>query len=96
MNKLTKYEQETTINYNREEKVAYIYTCDASLQRHLEGKLRLKSVKDNGFGGKEYVIDKKCIRKPMFKRLVSEDTRKAQAERLAVMRSGDKISGRVA
>jgi hypothetical protein len=33
-------------------------------QRHLEKKLGLKPVMDNGFGGKEYKIEKKRIRPP--------------------------------
>ena len=39
---LTNYEKETTINFNKEEKVAYIFTCEKTWQKHLEGKLGLK------------------------------------------------------
>ena len=34
--KLTKYEQETIINYNQEEDMAQIYTCDRNLIRKIE------------------------------------------------------------
>ena len=53
---LTNYEQETIINFNKAEEVAYIFTYEKSGQRHLEKKLGLKPLYDNGFGGKEYKI----------------------------------------
>ena len=51
--KLTNYEQETIINFNKEEDIAHIFTYEKTWQKHLEGKLGLKPVMDNGFGGKE-------------------------------------------
>lgn len=92
MENLTKYEQETVISFNREEKVACIFTYEKKWQRRLEGRMGLKPVKDNGYGGKEYVIDKKRIRMPMQKRLMSEDERKVRSEALAVIRSRVKNS----
>ena len=81
---LTNYEQETIINFNKEEKVAYIFTYEKTWQQHLEKKLGLKPVKDNGFGGKEYVIDKKRISKPRMpgKRTLTAEQRKAIGDRL--------------
>lgn len=32
---MSRYEQETIINYNQEEDLAEVYTCDKSLQRRL-------------------------------------------------------------
>lgn len=73
MNKhLTDYEQETIINFNKEEKVAYIFTYEKSWQRFLENKLGLKPVKDNGFGGKEYILEKYLIRLPAKKQIRTE------------------------
>ena len=51
---LTNYEQETIINFNKAEEVAYIFTYEKSGQRHLEKKLGLKPLWDSGFGGREY------------------------------------------
>lgn len=40
---LSRYEQETTISYNNEEKTAIIYTCDKSLIRKLDEMARKDS-----------------------------------------------------
>ncbi|GAI84042.1 unnamed protein product, partial [marine sediment metagenome] len=40
--RLTKYEQETIINLNEGEDVAYIYTCNKSWITHFEKVLELK------------------------------------------------------
>ena len=48
---LTNYEQETIINFNKAEEVAYIFTYEKSGQRHLEKKLGLKPLYVYGFGG---------------------------------------------
>ena len=37
--KLTKYEQETIINYNQEEDMAQIYTCDKNLIRKIDAHI---------------------------------------------------------
>ena len=65
-NHLTKYEQETILNYNREEQDAAIYTHDPKLKRRLAEfaskhpeVARLES--RNGFGGETYVIDKRRV-----------------------------------
>ncbi|MFC1866309.1 hypothetical protein ACFLYB_06320 [Chloroflexota bacterium] len=51
---LTGYEQENIINFNKTEDMAYILTYEKAWQKHLEGRLGLKPVLDNGFGGKEF------------------------------------------
>ena len=61
---LTSYEKETIINFNKADDVAYIFTYEKSWQKHLEGKLDLKPVMDNGFGGKEYELPKSRIKPP--------------------------------
>lgn len=83
-------EQETIINFNKEEKIAYILTYDKSWQKHLEKKLGLTPVKDNGFGGKEYVIDKKRIKMPRAVGHVSDKQRKRLSDNLSKARLSKK------
>jgi hypothetical protein len=73
MVRLSGYEQETIINFNKEEKMAWIFTYDKTWQKHLEDKLGLKPIMDNGFGGKEYQIDKKRITMPRTPRKLSQE-----------------------
>ena len=87
---LSAYEQETIINFNKEEKIAYIFTYEKTWQKHLERKLGLKPVMDNGFGGKEYQLPKGLIPMPRAKRQYSEQTRKKMAARLARIRGKQK------
>jgi len=54
---LSNYEQETIINFNKDEAIARIFTYEKTWQQHLEKRLGLKPIMDNGFGGKEYEID---------------------------------------
>ena len=61
---LTKYEQETIVNFNRAEEIAYVFTYDKSWQRHMGKTLGVKATKDNGFGGRSYEVPKKWIRLP--------------------------------
>jgi len=73
---LSSYEQETIINFNKEEKTAYIFTYEKTWQRHLEKKLGLKPVSDNGFGGREYEIPKDRISMPRAKKVFSPEHKK--------------------
>jgi len=57
--RLSNYEQETIINFNKDEAIAHIFTYEKTWQQHLEKRLGLKPTMDNGFGGREYEIDKK-------------------------------------
>ena len=82
VSKLTSYEQETIINFNKEEKIAYIFTYEKTWQKHLEKKLGLKPVMDNGFGGKEYELPKSRIKPPRAPRRLSDSAKKKLAERL--------------
>jgi len=79
---LSAYEQETIINFNKAEDVASIFTCERSWQKHLEGKLGLKPVMDNGFGGKEYELPKSRIKPPRAPRRLSDSAKKKLAQRL--------------
>lgn len=85
--KLEPFEQETIINFNREEKVAYIFTYEKTWQKYLEGKLGLKPVMDNGHGGKEYIVDKKRIKPPRAPKKLSAETKAKMAKRLGEARS---------
>ncbi|MDX9798708.1 MAG: hypothetical protein RBT05_07615 [Bacteroidales bacterium] len=80
--KLTSYEQETIINFNKEEKIASIFTYEKSWQQHLEKKLGLKPIMDNGYGGKAYEIDKKRIKPPRAPRKLSNKRKKELIEQL--------------
>ena len=51
---LTNHEQETVIDFNKEEKMVHIFTYEKTWQKHLEKKLGLKPIMANGHGGKEY------------------------------------------
>jgi hypothetical protein len=80
--RLTSYEQETIISFNKAEDIARIYTCEKSWQKHLEKRLGLKPVIDTGFGGKGYEIDKKRIRPPRVPLRLSAEVRARLANRL--------------
>ena len=79
---LSTYEQETVINFNKAEDTAYIFTYEKTWQKHLEGRLGLKPVMDNGFGGKEYELPKTRIKPPRAPKRLSDSTRKKLTERL--------------
>ena len=80
--KLPADEQETIINFNKAEDTATIFTYEKTWQKHLEGKLGLKPVMDNGFGGKEYELPKSRIKPPRIPRRLSSSAKKELAERL--------------
>lgn len=80
--KLTNHERETIINFNEAEDKASIFTHNKAWQRHLEHKLRLKCIMNNGCGGKEYEIDKKRIPMPRMPRRLSAETKERLAKNL--------------
>ena len=79
---LSAYEQETIISFNKAEDIAHIFTYEKTWHKHLEGRLGLKSVMDNGFGGKEYELSKSRIKPPRASRRLSDSAKKKLAERL--------------
>jgi len=79
---LSNYQQETIINFNKDEALAHIFTYEKTWQQHLEKRLGLKPTMDNGFGGKAYEIDKKRIRPPRALVRLSAETRAKLADRL--------------
>ena len=80
--RLSNYEQETIINFNKAEDVAHIFTYEKTWQQHLEKRLGLKPTMDNGFGGKAYEIPKKRIRPPRAPVRLSAEARAKLAHRL--------------
>ena len=82
MERLTNYERETIINFNEEEKLANIFTYNKAWQKHLEKKLGLKPISNNGFGGREYEIDKKRVRPPRAPIKLSQTAKQQRADRL--------------
>ena len=80
--RLTSSEQETIINFNKEENIAYIFTYEKTWQKHLEMQLGLKPVMDNRFGGREYELPKKMVRPPRAPRILSDSTKEKLTERL--------------
>ena len=85
--RLSNYEQETTINFNKAEDIGHIFTYEKTWQQHLEKKLGLKPTMENGFGGKAYEIDKKRIRPPRAPIKLSADARAKLADRLGQSRN---------
>jgi len=79
---LSACEQETIISFNKAEDIAHIFTYEKTWQKHLEGKLGLKPVMDNGFGGKEYELPKSRIKPPREPRRLTDSAKKKMAERL--------------
>jgi hypothetical protein len=56
--KLALNEKETIIVFNLEDTKAEVFTYDISWQKQLEKKFKAKPIRDNGWGGKSYKIDK--------------------------------------
>jgi hypothetical protein len=84
--RLSAYEQKTIISFNKAEDRAYIFNYEKKWQKHLENRLGLKPVMDNGFGGKEYELPKLRIKPPRAPRKLSDSARKRLAERLHARR----------
>ena len=89
---LTAYEQETIINFNKEEKTASIFTYEKTWQTHLEKRLGLKPVMNNGHGGKEYQIDKKRIPMPRAPMKLSAEQKKALTDRFPKARQNAQVA----
>jgi hypothetical protein len=83
--RLSNYEQETIINFNKDEATAHIFTYEKTWQQHLEKKLGLKPTMDNGFGGRGYEIDKKRIRPPRAPVKLSSEARAKLTKRMRDM-----------
>jgi hypothetical protein len=83
MPRLTNDEKETLISFDETPNDALIFTYSPKWQKHLETRLGLKPVMDNGFGGKEYHLPKSRVRLPQAHRTLSAEQRQKLGERLA-------------
>lgn len=81
--KLTRYEQETVITYNEEEKDAQIFTCHQRLIKKLKGLIGkrndFKLVREDDYGC-TFIVPKKWI-KANPSRILSEEQKKILSER---------------
>ena len=82
---LSRYEQETVINFNEEEKTATIYTYNGRLKRKLfelceSRPEEAKHMKDDGFGRMTFEVPKKWI-KVNAPRILSDKEKLDLAER---------------
>ena len=84
--KLSNYEKETLILFNEGEPLASIFTYNKAWQKHLEKRLGLKPIMNNGYGGKEYEVSKKRIKPPRAPKKLSPEARAKLSKRLAVAR----------
>ncbi len=83
---LTSYELETTINFNKGDDMADVFTYEKMWQRHIEKRMGIKPILDNGFGGKGYKIPKKLIPKPRVpkaKRIMTDEQKDVIRKRFA-------------
>jgi len=83
--RLSNYEKETIITFNKADDIAHIFTYEKTWQKHLEKRLGLKPVMDNGFGGKDYEIEKKRIRPPRAPVRLSAEARAKLIKRMKAM-----------
>ena len=79
--RLTRQEQETIINFNQAEDIAYVYTCSKAWIRHMEKVLGLKPTKVYSYA-REYELPKVWIRKPRKTRQLSETQKQKLRQRL--------------
>ena len=77
--KLSRYEMETSILWNEEEKTCTCFTCSPALQRRLDGlcaKSLLIHKEEMGDGGIRYTFPKKWVRIVMPCALTEEEKEK--------------------
>jgi len=79
---LSNEEKETLISFDETPAEAVIFTYNKRWQIHLEKKLGLKPVLNNGYGGKEYHIAKRRIPLPRAPKNLSPEQKKKMGERL--------------
>lgn len=97
MNFMTRYEQETIVTYNNEEKTAEIYTCDPIVIRKLDALVEkypscyqmIKETEES----KTYSCPKKMIafRKPV---VMSDEQKEKASERLRKYRESEQSTTR--
>lgn len=89
--KLTRYEQETIINFNAQDKMATLYTCDPAVMRKVDALVieypdTFKCIGETDID-KTYEMPKFVVtyRKP---RRLSDEQRKAARDRISRINSG--------
>ena len=80
--RLTRWEQETIINFNQAEDIAYIYTCSKAWMNHMEKRLGIKPTKKYSYAS-EYECPKVWIRMPRKPRQLSEKQKLILSKRLS-------------
>ena len=80
--KLPKYEKETNLRYNLEEKILYMDVFDRTLIRHLEKTLGLKPIHIDDSGERYYDLPLSWFRFPQKPRNLKPETRAALADRM--------------
>lgn len=93
---LSNEEKETIITFDETPNEATIFTYSKRWQTHLEKRLGLKPVSNNGYGGKEYHIAKRRIPMPRVPKRLSAEQRKKMGERLqkARLQKSPNLSGK--
>jgi hypothetical protein len=84
---LTNEEKETLISFDETTAPAIIFTYNKRWQAHLENRLGLKPIRDNGFGGREYELPKSRIGKPHAPRKMTTAQRESAGKRLREART---------
>ncbi len=81
MSRLTNYEQETIINWNKADDTATLFTYERRIQKRMEQGLGLKPTLINKSGGRGYEFPKKQARLPGIPRKgkVMTDKQKQEA-----------------
>jgi len=79
-------ERETIITFDEADSQAQIFMYNKVWQNHLEKKLGLTRLSDNGYGGREYELPKKMIKPPRVHRKVSVETRERLRKQLTRIR----------
>ena len=81
---ISRYEQETSITYNQEEKTAEVYTHNPTLIKKLNKGCELYPdtyhfISENTVGGRVYIIPKKSVRVglPIIRTMTDEQKQKA-------------------
>ena len=84
--KLGKWEKETIINFNQEEKESYWFTYDKKIQQHFEKTLGIKPIRIEPEGAREYQINKNRILLPRKIRVLSSEQRESLSNRMKTAR----------
>lgn len=89
LGRLSAYEQETTINFNKDEPIAHIFTYEKTWQKHIEQKLGIQPSEKNAHGARSYIIPKDRIRMPQPKKnyRLSPEKKREVAARLKKARA---------